>query len=277
MPKRFPAFTRLAPIAGPALLAFLALLAPPTHAGSPPPRAAPSNTARPVPPVCDPADFPAVLLPGRTALIKAKENDRVARVEVRVGDPVRKGKLLIQLVDDELRVARDRAAVLLEQAQADFDRAGKLQAIQGVSQEQYEKARRAFQLARADLDQATIRCAERAIRAPFDGVVAERYVDPGASVKESDPLVRVTALSPLRLEALLPQEMLSRVVPGLRVRVSVASPETTFWLPVPRRPRVVDPSSGMFPLQIEFDNRHGRLVPGVSCRVHLPPRGGGRP
>jgi len=221
--------------------------------------------------------FPGVLMPGRTALMKAKYDDRVARVPVRVGSRVRKGQLLIQLNDDEAAAERDRAAALLERAKAQFVRAEKLHADKSISDAEYERVRADHKIALADLALARVHVSERALRAPFDGLVADLYTDEGASLKEGDPLVRVTALNPLRVEALLPEEMLSRLASAQRVRVTLASPETTLWLPAPHAALAVDPASGMFPLHLEVGNARGRLIPGVSCKIELPPRAGSGP
>jgi RND family efflux transporter MFP subunit len=204
--------------------------------------------------------FPGVLVPGRTALIKSKYDDQVASVLARVGTRVRRGQLLLRFRDALYRV---------ERAQGDFDRAQELHQQQSVSKEQLEKAQTSLRLAKADLELARIRLEERSVYAPFTGVLVERYVDPGASVEAGDPLLRVTALTPLRVEALLPEDALARLKATSRVQVTIASPETTLWLTVQPTPFVVDPSSGMFPLHLTVDNSRGRLIPGVSCRVQI--------
>ena len=109
-----------------------------------------------------------------------------------------------------------------------------------------------------------------AINYAVSELVTLRYVDPGCSVEAGDPLVRVTALSPIRLEALLPESMLASFSGPTVVSVSTSFPDTTIDVLVDLGTIVVDPSSGTFPLQIEMDNAEGRLVPGVSCVVAIP-------
>ena len=217
----------------------------------------------------DAQEFSGVLLPGMTALIKSRYKERVAEVPFAQGSRVQKGQLILRFADDQYRVERDRAAALLERAQADFDRAKQLNEHHDLSGQEFERAQTDLKLARADLELATLRLTERSILAPFGGVLAERHVDPGASVDEGDPLLRVTAITPLRLEVLLPETLLARLRSLPVLQVTLASPETTLRLVVRKVPVVVDPASGMFPLQIEVDNSRGRLVPGVSCRVRI--------
>ncbi len=237
------------------------------------PEAANDKPARAPTAVDDPAAvrrvFPGILLPGRSALIKSKHHEVVERVAVTIGDAVKEGQLLIQLVSAEERVSRDRAAALLENARAHRDRVRQLHEKGNISAEALEDAERDFHLAKAELDMCTIWLEELSIRAPFNGIVAERYVDPGTSVEEGDPLVRVTATHPLRMEALLPESVLPLFSGPATVELRPSHPDTTLRLSVELKAVVVDPASGTFPLQIEVQNPDGHLVPGVSCRLTI--------
>ncbi len=221
--------------------------------------------------------FPGILLPASTALIKAPRDERIASVAVHVGDVVRKGQLLIELVADEERVTQGRAAAVLEQARDELDRVRRLSAEHLTSDEALEVAETAYRIARADHELDSLRYAESSIRAPFDGVVAELRVDPGTSVETGDNLVRVASRSLLRLEVLLPEEMLPAFTVATVVEVQPTHPDTTLHLPVYARPLVVDPSSGTFTLEIEVPNKAGRLIPGVSCQVSVRTASGDAP
>jgi RND family efflux transporter MFP subunit len=221
--------------------------------------------------------FNGLLLPASTALIKTKYDEQVAEVAVEVGSRVSAGQTLLRLVDDEQRVTRDRAAALTDRARAELKRLDALRKSEGTSDQLLEQAQTALRVAEADLQLAEIRFKERTIKAPFTGIVAERYVDPGASVQEGDPLVRVTAVTPLRLEALLPEEMLSRMRGHARVEVSLTAPDTVLVLPVRLGTVLVDPASGTFPLHITIDNTQGRLTPGASCTLRILPAQAGVP
>ena len=246
-----------------ALCAFLA--APALSAAQPRPQAA--SATRP--------GYDGMLLPGQTALVKSKFDDRVAEVPEPLGARVRKDQLLLRFADDEFRVGVERAAVVLARAQAEFDRARQLHEQAQMSKEEFERLETTLRLAKADHDLAGIKLRERSVVAPFDGILAERYVDPGASVGQGDPLLRVTSISPLRVEVLLPESMLPVLKGRPTLKVTLASPDTVLWLPVRRVPALVDPASGMVPLQVTVDNARGRLTAGVSCRVEVVP--GARP
>ena len=236
----------------------VALAIPRPAAAQPRPPAASSRSA-----------FDGMLLPAQTALVKSKFDDRVAEVPEALGARVQKDQLILRFVDDEHRVGLERAAAVFERAQSEYDRARQLHEQSQLSNEEFEKVQTTLKLAKADHDLAAIRLRERSIVAPFDGILAERYVDPGASVGQGDPLLRVTSISPLRVEVLLPESMLPALRGRPMLKVTLASPDTVLWLPVRRVPALVDPASGMLPLQVEVDNARGRFTAGVSCRVEV--------
>ena len=81
----------------------------------------------------DPTDFPGVLLPARTALIKSRHYEQVAEVPLEVGEQVKAGQLLLRFVNDQERVELERARASLEKARTDFERTRRLHEDQGVS------------------------------------------------------------------------------------------------------------------------------------------------
>jgi RND family efflux transporter MFP subunit len=213
--------------------------------------------------------FPGLILASQTALLKSMRNEVVAKVTVSLGASVSKDQLLVQLVANEERVRRDRMSTYLERARADLKRIRSLHAEKLATDETLEEADAAVRIAEADYDLAQIQWEECFVRAPFDGIVAERYVDPGTSVETGDPLMRVTSLSPLRMEALLPETALHFLSEDSVIELIPAYPETTLYLPVHLESVVVDPASGTFPLHIEIENGERHLVPGVSCRLTI--------
>ncbi len=239
------------------LFAFLAFVVVPVQAQSGRDADAPANRA-----------YPALLLPGKSALIKARQDEQVAEVMVRPGSRVNSGEPMIHFLDAHERVEVKRAQAFVDQAQNDHNRMKRLHTEDQVSDELLEKSATSLMLAEADLELARIRLDELSVRAPFDGIVAERYVDPGASVEIGDPLVRVSELSSLKLEALIPEEMLPEIRGRKQVRVELSNGEK-FTVPLDLGPVVVDPASGTFLLQVQVPNPGEKITPGISCKVRF--------
>lgn len=108
------------------------------------------------------------------------------------------------------------------------------------------------------------------VTAPFAGVVARRFVDPGEPVTATPVthLLEVQEVSTLYLEFSLPQELLAAARKGTAVRLGV---EGLSDLPLDEEVAVVfptvDEATRSFRCRVEVDNAHGRLSPGLLARV----------
>lgn len=229
------------------------------------------------------------LLPMQSTVLGSQVNGRVERVLVDVGDRVQRGQPLVQLdrVFFEIEVAQRKAAlsaatVSLEDARRNLVRMKELferpKGVQpAISQKQYEDAITAQQAAaarveesRAALRGAEQRMAEATIRAPYDGVVTQRFIDPGESITATPVtrLVEVQSLATLKLEFSLPQKMLANVRTGTPVRYRVSGAggvqgETKVQTVYP----VIDEATRTFRCRALVKNTGGMLLPGTLVEV----------
>jgi RND family efflux transporter MFP subunit len=220
----------------------------------------------------------------------------VERVEVERGDPVRKGQVLAVLRSDVERAALDVARLRAESgtelqaatANAQFlrdrrQRAEDLFKQQFISQQALDQARNESEVAEQKLalareqrrvsgqerDVAAAQVAQRVIRSPFDGVVAERHVGAGERVDER-PLFRVAKVNPLRVQLVLPVAHYRRVRLGDVVSVLPDLPGAAAAAArVTMVDKVVDAASNTFRMHLELPNADGGLPAGLRCRAEF--------
>ncbi|MEI6513275.1 MAG: efflux RND transporter periplasmic adaptor subunit, partial [bacterium] len=87
-----------------------------------------------------------------------------------------------------------------------------------VRKQQIAGAQAQIGQARANLQLASVTQSYAVIPAPFDGVIAQRMADPGAMASPGVPLLKIQG-GVLRLEAIVPESVLAKVVLGQRVSV----------------------------------------------------------
>ena len=133
-----------------------------------------------------------------------------------------------------------------------------------------EAVRKSAQAAEASLKSITEIESYLQIRAPFDGVVTERNVHPGALVGPSGgaggqmPLVRVEQTGRLRLVVPVPEKYAADIVNGANVEFTVpAFPNQTFRGTVARVARSVDVKTRTMPVELDVRNADGRLASGM--------------
>lgn len=115
------------------------------------------------------------------------------------------------------------------------------------------------------------------VAAPFEGVVTERNVHPGALVGPaggpgaSVPMVRIETLSRLRLVVPVPENYAAGIPEGAKVSFTVpAFPGQTFAGTVARVSHSVDMKTRTMPVELEVSNPSGRLDPGTFSEVLWP-------
>jgi membrane fusion protein, multidrug efflux system len=154
---------------------------------------------------------------------------RIAAIELRPGQPVAAGAVLVRLDDEMEQAAVSEAEASLRQAELALERARKLRANNTVAQATVDELEAAFAGARARLDGAQKQLADRTVRAPFDGVVGMRRVDVGARVDDDTVLTTLDDLAELEIEFSVPEIFFGRVRPGQTVSAtSAAFPGRTF-------------------------------------------------
>jgi membrane fusion protein, multidrug efflux system len=111
------------------------------------------------------------------------------------------------------------------------------------------------------------------IRAPFDGLITERNVHPGALVgpTATTPLLRLHQISRLRLVVAVPEALVGGIVKGARVPFTVpAYPGETFYGTVSLQAHDLDQSTRTMPVELDVKNADLRLGAGMYPEVQWP-------
>jgi RND family efflux transporter MFP subunit len=146
-----------------------------------------------------------------------------------------------------------------------------------VSQSQIVLAQQSIEAARQSLN--ALRDMEGYLRltAPFDGVITERNVHPGALVGPSGastsaaPLLRLVQNQRLRLVVPVPEAYTSQMKPGASIPFAVSAyPGETFSGTVARIAQAVDVTTRTMAVELDVNNSNGRLAPGTFCQVRWP-------
>jgi membrane fusion protein, multidrug efflux system len=230
--------------------------------------------------------------------LAAQRDGIVAEILVEAGAAVNKGQLLARLDDRQLTADRDAAAAKVRSTEADLknweagakvaqserDRAEELWKANIIAKEQVEKARYQSEATdyeverqREDLryEQETLRSLDlelekTRITAPFDGVVARRYVRVGQEVAKHDRLFWVSAVGPLRVKFSLPEAYLGRVKKGTALIVTTPdAADQTHQATVMLVSPVVDPSSDTIDVTAELQGPYAGLRPGMIVNIRL--------
>jgi RND family efflux transporter MFP subunit len=231
--------------------------------------------------------------------VDAQREGVISAIFAEPGAKVTKGQILAQLDDRQVSANLEAAAARSRSTTADLHnweaeskvldadlrRAQKMWEAGVIPLEQYEHARYKAESDHWDVERVKellvdAKASERALElelektrivAPFDGVVARRYVRVGQKVALGDRLFWVTAESPLRIRFTLPESFLGHVAKGQSFELTSPDIADQRWkASVIEISPVVDPSSGTIEVLCEVGGPIGRLRPGMSASVRVP-------
>lgn len=208
--------------------------------------------------------------------LASKASGRLDKLELKKGAPVvegvevQKGAVLAEIAHGELEAQVSLAGAQVQAAEVSLaDKTREKRRIEAlfaenVTTEQardaavtaFENAQAALAQAEAQLRLARVNLDEAFVKAPMDGVVLERYVDPGAMVNSGTPILRLAQMSPLRLMVSVPARLLPAIHPGstrVDVRVDGAGGRD-FECTVARVFPAVDASTRTARVEILLDN-----------------------
>ena len=161
-----------------------------------------------------------------TAPIEAfAEADVIAKVEGEVreilaeeGTEVAKGEVLARLDGDMLRLELSESEARLRKLQRDYERNVDLQEKGLISSGDFDKIRYEMEALEASYNLARLELDYTQIRAPIDGVIAQRYVKIGNTIRVGEPAFRVTSLDPLVAYLYVPEREYRNIREGGRHR-----------------------------------------------------------
>jgi membrane fusion protein (multidrug efflux system) len=248
-------------------------------------------------------ELPGEFQPFLSVSLHAKVPGYVERVLVDRGSVVKQGDLLVELSAPEMTAQiaeaeskvqaaeadRLQAEAQLQAAQSTYDRMKKAAETPGaVAGNELIQADKQVDATKALLNsrQQASRAAESAVQslkdmqaylritAPFDGVVTDRLVHPGALVGSGgEPLLIIQQVSHLRLVVPVPEEDVGGIAHGAKVEFQVpAYPGRTYSGTIARVAHALDQKNRTMPVELDVFNSDGTLSPGMYPAVKWPVR-----
>ncbi len=208
-----------------------------------------------------------------SADIATRMSGTVERVAVDVGSRVSRGDTLVALDEEDVEARISRAEAALRKAEKYYDRIQSLAADGAATEQELDDARAGLEQARAALEEARAQRAYVVLRAPFDGVVTRRNVDPGDLASPGRPVLNLVEAGSVKIVADLPAELAPEVKSGTRATVVDPASGRTAAAEIVRVSPAVEASTRQFRVEARF--REGgsgglALSPGSFVRLRLP-------
>ncbi|MDH5633343.1 MAG: efflux RND transporter periplasmic adaptor subunit [Gammaproteobacteria bacterium] len=206
----------------------------------------------------------------QSAKLFNQEEGRVTEVRVREGDVVQRNDILATLDDRLLSAEYNKADAGLRQARQDLHRLEQLKEKQLVSEEALSRARTAFDVASAEYKVLKTRLDYTRVRAPFDGTIAQRLVEPGDVAPKHTHMLTLVDPSLLITDVPVSELELPSVSVGGNAFVSIdALGKQSFKGKVLRIHPTIDPATRLGRIEVALDPVPQGARAGQFCRVSL--------
>ena len=217
--------------------------------------------------------------------LAANSIGRVVRTFVERGQRVNAGDVIAQLdtrvatlTQTELEANAKSVAESLASARADCDRYEALLKKGAITQQEYDRAIGQCKTQAASQEAAQARAAsagqtirDASIRAPFAGVIAERFSHVGDYVRADTKVATLLVDDPLRLRLSVPEPSISFAKEGVRVTFeTAAAPNRSFSGAIKFVGREVRATTRDLVVEASVDNQEHVLLPGMFVTAELP-------
>lgn len=192
----------------------------------------------------------------------------VTAVNLKSGDDVKQGQVLLQLRngEDVAQLHQLEAAAAL--AKVTFERARQQLAVQAISKADYDNAASDLKAKQAAVAQQQVNVAKKQLRAPFSGRAGIITVNPGAYLNSGTTIVTVQQMDPLYVDFFVPQRELSRLHTGQKVNLTLdAFGKREFSGEVSAINPKVDNATRNVQVEATVPNHDGALTPGMFAKV----------
>ena len=204
----------------------------------------------------------------RKAKLSSETSGRVESILVERGQAVKQYQVLVRLAvkDKELRLQQAKAT--LKQRELEFQAAQKLRKSGLTAQTQMAEKQANLELARAEVEQSELDIAYTEIRAPFDGIFNERFVEIGDLLSVGTEIGEILDVNPIIVRGDIPElsvadvslgqfgtaELITKQVASGKVRYLSASS---------------DDSTHTFKVELALENSEQKIPVGVSATIKL--------
>lgn len=200
--------------------------------------------------------------------IVPEASGRIIEIAFEPGQTVAAGDVLVRLDDDIERANLTEAEAALREAELALERGRTLRQSNTITQASMEQLISQEATARAALERARRRLADREIRAPFDGIVGLRRVDLGARVTESTVITTLDDRSEMEIDFSLPETLYGSVQSGKPVHATTAAfPGHRFEGAITDIDSRIDQTSRSFRVRARLPNPEHLLPSGMFMHI----------
>ena len=208
----------------------------------------------------------------------------VDKIHVNVGQKVTKGQLLVSINNSDLSAKQAQTSAGITEAQAAFNNAEKdyqrfqnLFAENSASQKELDDQRARYEMAKARLEgskqmrnEVQSQFAYVDLRAPFNGVITNKFIDEGDMANPGMPLIALEGPGNFEVTASVPESEISKIKSGEKVEVMVKSLGSALSGTVTEVSSSASNTGGQYLVKVVLEKTDASILSGMYATVQFP-------
>lgn len=226
----------------------------------------------------------------QTANISTRVMGYITKMNVNIGDRVRKGQVLATISNDDILAKRAQADAAIAQAevasknaQRDYERFQVLYKQQSASAKevenvtmQYASAKSALETARQMRNEVNAMLTYTSLTAPFDGIITQRNADAGSMANPGLPILTVERSGSFQVVASVPENSISQLKHGQKAVITINAINKTINSSIAEVSTSSQATGGQYVVKIDIpENEKGGLYGGMYANVSIPVKSAG--
>jgi len=209
------------------------------------------------------------IIPNEHVELRSEISGRITGIYFQEDSPVKKGQLLVKINDQDLKAQKAKILVQKQLAEQDENRKKSILKIEGISQEEYDRAISLVRSLEAELELLEAQLAKTEIRAPFDGVIGLRKISQGGFVSPNDPIADMQEIDPVKIEFMIPEKYSHRIRKGSKIYFRTIGNATPYQGTVYALSSSIDLTTRSLIVRARAANKNHMLKPGAFVKVEF--------
>lgn len=198
----------------------------------------------------------------------------VKEIKFKANQSIKVGEVLVQLDDSVERADIQDVQANVKTAESNFERAKTLSSRGYGTEANFDQASAVLAAARSRLARLQATIEQKALKAPFSGVIGISRIDVGQYLQPGTVIASFQDLASMKVDFTVPEQSANKIRLGQEVRVGLIEGDLPYTGKVIGKDPRVDPKTRLVSVQAVIeDNKDGSIVPGQFLHVEavLPP------
>lgn len=200
--------------------------------------------------------------------LSAETTGQIESFQYEIGSPVKKDQILAKVNEQIAKAQLNAANANLKLIKTTFGMQEDLYKKQLISQQQFESVNTQYEVAKSNYDLAELQYNKTNIRAPIDGLLAEKYKHEKEFIAQGMPLCRIITLNPIKITMGVTGKDLAALQINQNVTVELPSvADRAYTGTIKTISSIADSDSRTFQVEISIPNPRNTIKAGMLCTI----------